>query len=211
MSVKNSKGSYSVAKVGIFPTAAVGSALEPLETEVKPEKRGHTVPDAIMKMIRPMHPSRTKKSCVYTYDSPDHGTGKIVVTISGWLDRERMDEKIQMLEIERVLGRSEPGKVSDTAGRMYSIRLQVRNPYIQVLFGSLAVFVGGMPLYSILFVQSMDMASTIGFFALGAILILLGFFGLVCRGAYRLRWWHRARAEVKRRGDTMPFDLKVLG
>ena len=132
------------------------------------------------------------------------------MTISGWLDRERMDEKVQMLEIERVLGRSEPGKISDTAGWMYSIRLQVRNPYLQILFGFLAMFVGGMQIYSILFVQDMDTASNIVFFVLGAILILLGLVGLVGRGLYRLRWWHRARAAVELRGDKMPEDLRVF-
>ena len=132
------------------------------------------------------------------------------MTISGWLDRERMDEKVQMLEIERVLGRSEPGKISDTAGWMYSIRLQVRNPYIQILFGLLAIFVGGMPMYSILFMQDMDTASTIGFFVLGAILTLFGLFGLVGRGLYRLRWWHLARAAVKLRGEKIPEDLRVF-
>lgn len=132
------------------------------------------------------------------------------MTISGWLDRERMDEKVQMLEIERVLGRSEPGKISDTAGWMYSIRLQVRNPYLQILFGLLAIFVGGMPIYSILFVQDMDTVSNISFFVLGVILILLGLVGLVGRGLYRLRWWHRARAVVKLRGDKIPEDLRVF-
>lgn len=121
-----------------------------------------------------------------------------------------MDEKVQMLEIERVLGRSEPGKIPDTAAWMYSIRLQVRNPYIQILFGLLAIFVGGMPMYSILFVQDMDTVSNISFFVLGVILILLGLVGLVGRGLYRLRWWHRARAAVKLRGEEMPEDLQVF-
>ena len=178
--------------------------------EVHPRNSWQTVPDAVEEWIRPFHPSRTSRSCVYLFDSPELGRGRLVVHDLGIIYRSRMDEKVQMLEVERALGQRQPAKLSDTLPWMYAVRVQVRNPYMQIVFGLIATAVGCLPLHNIFFASDMGAMSNVYFFILGITLVLFGFVGLVCRGLYRMRWWHRARAEVKRRGDKMPEDLQLF-
>mgnify|MGYP003417821382 FL=1 len=197
-------------KIEVLRTHTAAGEFVSLVTnhEVVTEKWGESPPDSVMKWIRSYYPTRTSQNCIYSFDSPVHGKGTVAVRMYGALCRERMDEKIQMLEIERVLGRREPGKTPDTMVGRSAIRLQVRNPYLQVLLGVVAVVFGVQMLYSALsFVDTFNRA---GLSALGALIALLGCALALYLGVRRFSWWHRARAEVKRRGDTMPSDLRIF-
>lgn len=185
------------------------NAPEPEATsvEISPSKRGQTVPDAVEEWIRPLNPSLTGKSCVYSFDSSEYGKGMLRVRMKGSMYRERMDEKVQIMAIEREIG-WQPAKLSDSPVWQYGIRLQVRNPYLQVLVGGGAISVG-------LAVFLLPHPSGGGlqdapFLAIGAIAILLGSYYWVLRGLRRFRWWHRARAVVRRNGERMPEELRVI-
>ena len=116
-----------------------------------------------------------------------------------------MDEKVQLLEIERAIGRRLPAKLSDTLPWMYVIRAQIRNPYAQILFGLLVVFIGAFQTLAL--GPDVDYWNRIWLTALGAGVALVGFFVLVLRGMRRVGWWHAARAEVRRRGESIPTEL----
>lgn len=178
--------------------------------EITPEKRGQTMPDAVAAWIRPMNPTRTQESGVYSYNSPECGKGTIAVTMLGELYRERMDEKIQMLEIERMLGSAEPDKVSDTMAWMYAIRLQVRNPYSLILLGLMMTSIGAFQALSVSLNSSYDLFNRIGLSILGTTIAFVGIIVFLKPGARRIRWWHQARALVKRRKDKMPTDLQLF-
>ncbi|QIK63858.1 hypothetical protein G7068_12135 [Leucobacter viscericola] len=181
--------------------------------EVAQDKWWSTEPDAVVRRIRSMRPSRTVNSCVYSFESPEHGSGWIRVSIdgsvAGVIYREQMDEKVQMLEIERVLGRKEPGAIADMPVWMYSTRLNARNPYIQFGLGIIPAYVGWRAIAEVLGGTYSDAFNKIGFFVLGLLLIGAGV-ALWQLGVRRFRWWHRARAVVKRRGDKMPSYLRAF-
>lgn len=176
--------------------------------EVFPVKRGQTMVEAIEDLIRPLCPSRTDQSCSYVFDSQTEGSGQITVNLLGSISREMLDEKVQLMEIERVLQRRQPGKLSDGPLWQSAIRLHVRNPYFQVLFGLIAMFAGTIPFFmpspNVSFIQDLPIL------ILGAYLFILGFSYWVVRGLRRFRWWHRARAVVRDPGEAMPEDLKVF-
>ena len=130
--------------------------------------------------------------------------------MQGALYRERMDEKVMMLEVERAMGWVEPAQTADLPAWQYSVTLQVRNPYLQMLYGLFFMVPGLLIACSVLFIRDMGAFSSSAFFVLALILIGGGFFVLFWKGMRRTRWWHAARREVRRRGAKMPFDLRLV-
>lgn len=114
------------------------------------------------------------------------------------------------MEIERVLGQVQPARLPDLPVWQYSLSLHARNPYAQVVIGLFAIACGCMPLYGIFVLRDMDAVSNVFFFILGATLVVTGAYYWAFRGLRRARWWHRARAAVKLRGEKMPEDLQVI-
>ena len=176
--------------------------------EIYPTKKGQTVPDAVEEWIRPLQPSRTSQNCVYAFDSPELGRGVLTVNIQGSMYGDRLDDKVQLLEIERALGQRQPARLVDSPVWQYGIRLHVRNPYLQVLFG--LVFVCGGLAPFLIPSSEPEGLSDAPFLILGALAILLGSYYWVFRGLRRFSWWHRARGEVKRGGEKMPEDLQLF-
>lgn len=176
--------------------------------QVRPRTALETLPEAVERQIRSFRPRRTDVTGRYSFDSPTHGTGTISVSMPSNLSGERFDEKVQVLEIERLLG-PQPGRFADNPTWMNPIRAQVNNPYLVFAIGLLALIFGTFPFINILFVRDMDASGSVFFALLGAILLGLGVF-FMGRAMKRMCWWHRARAEVKRRGDKMPEDLRLF-
>ncbi|MEB4613082.1 hypothetical protein [Leucobacter sp. M11] len=172
--------------------------------------RGQTMPDAVRSVIRPLRPSRSETPGVYPFDSPEHGRGRIVVTLQGALARERMDEQVLMLEIERALGSREPARTADIPAWQYPITLHVRNPYLQIGYGVIFMVPGLLIAGSVLFVRDTGALQGSLFFVLALLLIAGGFFQLLWPGTRRIAWWHAARREVRRRGVKMPADLALI-
>lgn len=175
--------------------------------EVSSHARGQTAPDAVEEWIRPLNPSLTDVSCVYTFDSSEYGSGVLRVRMEGAIYRERMDDKVRMIAVEREIGR-QPARLSDSPIWQYGFRLHVRNPYFQVLVGLLAVSFG----LALLLGRNPNGGGThdAPFLTIGAVAIALGAYYWVFRGLRRFRWWHRARAVVRRTGEKMPEDLRVF-
>ena len=175
---------------------------------IVPLKFGQTVPSAVEELIRPLCPTRTSQSCVYRFASPKLGGGLITVAIKGWLSRERMDEMVHLMELERELGTPQSARLADAPTWQIGYRLHINNPYGQMVAGLLFIALGCMPIYNALFVRDMGPLETTLFFVLGLAMVGLGFTVWFLRGVRRRGWWHRARAVVKARGEKMPESLR---
>lgn len=178
--------------------------------EIYPPKSGRTVPEAVADWMRPLSPSRTAETGVYTFNSYEQGSGRIFVDIRGPISRERLNDQVHVMEIERILGQVQPARLPDAPIWQYAIRIHLRNPYLQLLYGLLIIGGGCIPLYGILVVRDMNAVSSVLFVIVGAILVGAGAYLWVFRGLRRFRWWHRARAVVKRSGEKMPEDLQLF-
>ncbi|GAA2837441.1 hypothetical protein FB468_1099 [Leucobacter komagatae] len=189
---------------------AVPRASSRETVKIYPSKMGRTVSAAVAAWMRPLCPSRTEENSVYTFDSPENGSGRLTVTIQGAISRDRLTDQVHVLEIERVLGQVQPARLPDLPVWQYSLSLHARNPYAQVVIGLFAIACGCMPLYGIFVLRDMDAVSNVFFFILGATLVVTGAYYWAFRGLRRARWWHRARAAVKLRGEKMPEDLQVI-
>ena len=188
------------------PTGAEAPSIETIELES--EKVGQTMPDVVEKWIRPYHPTRTGQNCVYRFDSPEHGTGTITVTMWGASYRERMDEKVQLLEIERAIGQRQPCQVPDTMRAMEGIQLQVKNPYLLLALGGGLTYACVLSFYTLW--DPHELLLSIGSRLLSIVGVAVSIWFALYPAFKRRKWWHRARAEVKRRGEKMPLDLSLL-
>lgn len=79
------------AEVEVFRTHTPSGEPDPATEvfEIWPKNKWRTTPDAVEEWIRPYRPSRTSQPCVYRFDSPERGRGRIVVNIQGTLYREQ--------------------------------------------------------------------------------------------------------------------------
>lgn len=194
------------------PQPGAGEGIEPSveQRQVTPATTGQAAIDAVEAWIRPYNPSRTGEKCVYAFDSAEHGRGVIRVGIDGTIFRARMDDRVQLLEIERELGRRRPDQLFNSVFWNYCMRLQVRSPYLQILFGLLMLVALGLPTLARALDGGLRDASSWIEFVAGMIVTLLACYLWLYRGVRRLGWWHSARGVAKRSGERLPEDLRFI-
>jgi hypothetical protein len=159
-----------------------------------------TIGSATMRFLSPLNPSRSDRDFVYFYSDPARGSGWLELEGFSPADARRVQELVRMEEIVRVVG-PEPRKNVDLAvGRPLLIR--ANNPWIIIAYGTAII---GLGLW--VFVQVNDRPALFGvglFFSI--VFVILGGI-LVFLTQRRVGWWHRARVEARRGGESMPPDL----
>lgn len=178
---------------------------------IRQAKALQTWPDAVMRFLRGLNPSRTGVEGVYDYRDPGRGSGRLWVEGATSLQLSRIDELVHMEEIERVIGMKDPNRQEDLQPYLTPFVLKTRNPYIQMAFGLFGVFAGVaivVSFYTTMRDQSWGM--TIALFVIAVLLFALGAI-LAVRGFRRLRWWHAARAQAIRDGGPIPEELHFIG
>lgn len=83
------------------------------------------------------------------------------------------------------------------------------NPYLLVAVGVAMMVLGAAGLARMAPLAGQGTGNLVATVMMG-LLVLVGVLPIV-RGAVRLTWWHRARAEARRRGVPLPDKLKGLG
>lgn len=195
-------------KLKIYTLPNVGSEPEDAslrEVEVFPSKFGQSEADAAIALIAGLAPSRTGRTGVYSWIQ-----GTIEVHDASELKTEKLDEKVQLLEIERGIGRRDPMRLPDTHETMTAIQLHIQNPYIQLVFGG-AVTLAGLACIQFGLTNG-DGASGFDLITalIGGVLVGVAMYQLVFRGARRISWWHAARRYARRRGEKLPASLKFF-
>ena len=158
-----------------------------------------------MRFLAPLNPSRTDREFAYYYSDPARGSGWLELEGFTPGDAERVQELVRMEEIVRVIG-PEPRKNADLAvGR--ALLLRANNPWVIIAYATVIIGVGLWVLAGTVLNPSNLAAAGVGLFFAIAFIVLGGI--LVFLTQRRVGWWHRARAEARRGGESMPPDLVV--
>lgn len=169
-----------------------------------------TWPDAVMRVLCAVSPSRTGRPGIYAYADPARGSGLLYVERASAFQLMRIDELVQMEEIERVVGK-DPTRYEDTPGYLIPFVINLRNPYLQMALGALFLIPAAMMLLVPVPVlaPAVDLFTKIGIPVLGIVSGVLAVL-VFLRGKRRRRWWHAARVEARRDGGRVPQALEVL-
>ena len=163
------------------------------------------VSETVLDAIRPLTPRETGRPGVYAYRDA-RGSGWLEITGVSQISIGEIDDAVRTLEIEERLGEPEVGRL-ENLGFGTTMIPRTTNPYFLMAVGAI------IPLFFIVFlVRAVLIGEEVGIFIfLGLMLALAGPVGvwLIVQGARRRGWWHRARAEARRMGRTLPEHLEI--
>jgi len=189
--------------IRLFQTHNASGAAAPAEfTETIRPGLLYTVASDTMIFLGPLTPLQTATPGSFTYTDPARGSGWLRLENFGSGNTARIQEYVQMAQIERAIGR-QPLRAQDIAFGNSQV-LRSNNPYFFFGFGTVLL---GLVVYMLTNAHSsIPLGVIIGFVALFLALSA----ALFVYGAIKVTWWHKARRYARKNFGTLPSDLKGL-
>jgi len=190
-------------RIRLFQTHNASGSAEPVEfTETIRPGILYTVASDTMIFLGPLTPTQTATPGVFFYTDPARGRGWLQLENFGTGNTARIQEYVQMAEIERALGR-QPLRAKDIAYGNSQV-LRSNNPYFFFGFGIVLL---GLVIFMLTNAHSsIPLGLIIG--TVGLFLVLSAV--LFVYGAIKVTWWHNARRYARKNFGTLPSDLKGL-
>lgn len=180
-----------------------------VEHEMRERATAETALQDVYRYIRNLEPARTDRRGVYRFRDPALGSGELVVLGLSVSALERLEERVQIHELEQAIGMRDPYLWDRHAP---GSRRAWRNPWVSTVIAAVFALIGLVVFALALGFHGQPdrdpMATWVG--AGGGLLIGgLGVF-LLLFNVRRIQWWTRARAAVRAAGLPMPSDLHLF-
>mgnify|MGYP005612497079 CR=1 FL=1 len=166
-------------------------------------------PEEVRKFLVDVNPSRSPQPDVFYVNDLVKGAGRVVVDGLNKNELKRLSQMVQVLEVNRKIGMSDPYYMAELPAPLQAVVPRNPNPYGQILFAIVFSGIGLLELWAAAFRFQ-------GFSAINIFLVCTGLFmigGAVWmfgQGWKRRKWWHAARAQVKRDGEKVPEMLQIF-
>lgn len=166
---------------------------------------GRATSETVLDAIRPLAPREAGRPGSYWYRDA-RGTGWLDVTEVSQIAIAEIDDAVRTLEIGESLGEPEVFRQENLGFGTVMIP-RTTNPYFLMAAGTI------IPSFFLVFlVRAILIDEEVGIFIFLGIMLAVALpvgVWLIVQGARRRGWWHRARAEARRMGRTLPEQLKI--
>jgi hypothetical protein len=193
--------------IRLFQTTNV--AGEPAADEFVREVRYEglrSLTETVMDFLRPLSPRETEHPGVFWYTDPSSGSGWLRMEQFRAVNVDEVTQAVRVLQIDAAIGQSEPVR-QEVLSFGNAVVNRTTNPYFKILFGVAVLALMAFAVVRMVQTGGGSAGTVVVIVILAAVSVPC--IVLIVQGLRRRAWWHRARAEARRQGVSLPDQLKT--